>query len=213
MVLGDSCMYQRTNARGSVMQLTQGEKNYHYLLFVWNALHDKGLTTDKVPDLKERTTNYGLYKYAKFQTYTLPALNWINYSFYVSHSCMEYSFKTGTFTFKTSKIVPPFISDYLSPLALAVWFMDDGYQAGNTFGISTQSYSLSDVNLLCKVLYDKYGIVAHSQRQRDKKQLMLDGSLCHVTQYIIYINTMSASRFSDIIKPYIVPSMLYKLGL
>jgi len=55
--------------------------------------------------------------------------------------------------------------------------------------------------------------VAHSQRERDKKQLMLDGSLCHVTQYIIYINTMSAFRFSDIIKPYIVPSMLYKLGL
>jgi len=40
---------------------------------------------------------------------------------------MEYSFKTGTFTFKTSPfktIVPPLISDYLSPLALG--FMDDG---------------------------------------------------------------------------------------
>ena len=43
------------------MELTQGEK--HYFLFVWNALHDKGLTTDKVLDLKERTTNYGLYKF------------------------------------------------------------------------------------------------------------------------------------------------------
>jgi hypothetical protein len=80
-------MYQRRNAKGSVLQLTQ---------YVWGALHDKGLTTDKVPVLRPRITNYGPYKYAKFQTYTLPALNWINYSFYESHSCMEYSFTTGT---------------------------------------------------------------------------------------------------------------------
>ena len=96
---------------------------------------------------------------------------------------------------------------------LAVWFMDDGSSSYKAYTISTQSYNLDDVSLLCKVLYDKYGIMANPRKQRDKKQLMLDGSLCYIPQYVIYITTKSAPHFRDITKSYIVPSMLYKLGL
>lgn len=115
-VLGDSSMRRRMNARGSVMQLTQGADNYEYLLFVWNALHDKGLTTDMVPVIKTRSTGYGISHYAQFTTFTLPSLDWIYYSFYVTHSYMGYSNRTGTFKLKTTKRVPSNVSDYLSPL-------------------------------------------------------------------------------------------------
>lgn len=65
--------------------------------------------------------------------------------------------------------MPSFIYDYLSPLAY--WIMDDGNKDGNSLIISTQSFNLQDINLLRKVLYDKYGFITHARKQREKKQL------------------------------------------
>ena len=42
---------------------------------------------------------------------------------------------------------------------------------------------------------------------------MLDGTLCYIPQYALYITTASAPHFRSIVLPHIVPTMRYKLGL
>ena len=42
--------------------------------------------------------------------------------------------------------------------------MDDDHKANNAYIISTKSYSLEDVNLLCEVLLTKYGISANPKK-------------------------------------------------
>ncbi|CAG8691111.1 13080_t:CDS:10 [Funneliformis caledonium] len=99
---------------------------------------------------------------------------------------------------KGIKVVPLNIGDYISPLALAVWIMD--YATALPYGmkITTNSFCYKDVLFLCEVLREKYGIVARPNKDGD--------------QWVLYIHSESMSNLSKIVKPYMVPSMHYKLG-
>lgn len=77
----------------------------------------------------------------RFKTFTYTSFNWIHDSFYVN----------GV------KIVPRIIADYLSPLALAIWIMDDGSKVGSVLKICTNSFTYDDCVFLCMVLQQKYG--------------------------------------------------------
>ena len=57
---------------------------------------------------------------------------------------------------KYKKIIPYNISDYLTPLALAVWFMDDGSKINNTVRIATNCFTYAEIENLSTVLYKKY---------------------------------------------------------
>lgn len=62
------------------------------------------------------------------------------------------------------KIVPSIIDQYLTPLALAIWIMDDGGKSGSGLKLATNSFSYSDCMLLTKVLYDNFNIKATVQK-------------------------------------------------
>lgn len=94
------------------------------------------------------------------------------------------------------KKVPENIEDYLTPLALAIWFMDDGSSQKSGYIISTNSFSVEEVNLLINILYSKFNVVAN---------------LHHKEQPVIYITAKSKKLFRSIIEPYIIESMNYKL--
>jgi ubiquinol-cytochrome c reductase cytochrome b subunit len=59
------------------------------------------------------------------------------------------------FNGQNTKVVPKNIADYLSPLALAVWIMDDGTCQGSGVIISTNSFPKEEVQFLCDVLKKK----------------------------------------------------------
>lgn len=80
------------------------------------------------------------------------------------------------------------------PIALAYWFMDDGSNHGV---LSTNGFTLPEVNLLANWLLKKWNIETTVQKNAN----------CH----ILYIKAVSRKRFDDIIRPYIIPSMKYKL--
>jgi hypothetical protein len=75
----------------------------------------------------------------------------------------------------------------------------------------TNSYTRSEVELLCKVLQTKFDLQC-----KPRKPAFLDRQ-CNVQkrkgegQYAIYISASSQKQFISIVKPYIHPSMLYKL--
>lgn len=80
------------------------------------------------------------------------------------------------------------------PIALAYWFMDDGSNRGV---LSTNGFTLPEVNLLANWLLEKWNIETTVQKNAN----------CHT----IYIKAISRKRFDDIIRPYIITSMKYKL--
>lgn len=80
------------------------------------------------------------------------------------------------------------------PIALAYWFMDDGTYNGV---FATHCFSLEENELLCTWLIEKWGINCTIQH--------------NLNQFQIYIKSESRLKFEQIIFPYMLPSMYYKL--
>ena len=96
------------------------------------------------------------------------------------------------------KVVPrKLIEKQLNPFALAVWVMDDGSKDGKQLRINSQSFSKLENLFLQGVLYAKLGI--KSTLNRDKGKYRLRASEC------------SMQTLLRLIKPHIIPSMLYKV--
>ena len=80
---------------------------------------------------------------------------------------------------KGKKVIPLNISEYLTPLALAVWVMDDGGRANNGVRIAANSFTLKEVELLSDVLKSKYNLentiqnISSAKRARSEKTNIL----------------------------------------
>lgn len=86
-----------------------------------------------------------------------------------------------------------YLSNY-SALSLAVHFMDDGSKTTHSYCIATNSFSLNDLMILKQYFNTKFN---------------LDFTIWK--NHIIYIPKYYKSRFEELIKPYIINSMKYKL--
>jgi hypothetical protein len=94
------------------------------------------------------------------------------------------------------KIVPPDL--ILDPIILAVWFMDDGSKSRDRdVYLNTQQFSLLDQKRLIHLLR-QFGLKA--RLNKDKKY------------YRVRFLKESIGKFNQIIKPYIIASMQYKLS-
>lgn len=96
------------------------------------------------------------------------------------------------------KIVPADIANDLSPLALAVWLMDDGAADYAGVTIQTHSFEQEETTRLAAALRVEYGIDAGTRRNR--------GST------IIYIPSRSIRRLVEVVDGHILPSFGYKLS-
>lgn len=98
------------------------------------------------------------------------------------------------------KIIPQNIDQILTqPISLAVWYMDDGGRRKDCHGmfLNTLSYSKIEQTKLQKCLLKNFGI-------NTRIHWISDG-------FRLYIPKDNAKRFCEIIAPYIIPSMVYKL--
>jgi len=106
----------------------------------------------------------------------------------------------GSFYQDRKKVVPTNIGDILDPLAVAVWFMDDGGRGARTprgLVFNTSCFSAEEQVFLQKILADKFGVLT-SIHPRSKG-------------FQLYIKAESFTRFSELISPYLITSMRYKL--
>lgn len=100
------------------------------------------------------------------------------------------------------KIIPKNIAELLTPLGLAVWFMDDGsVKSHESRGriLNTHDFTKEEVERLCYVLGEKFSLDAWPRRQRDGTQ--------------VYISGYSAPVLQSLLAPIVIPSMRYKLPL
>lgn len=101
-----------------------------------------------------------------------------------------------TFYPKGKKVFPKSYLRYLSPLAISIWFMDDGnyYRKTNTVKIATDSFDANTKKTLRDFLLEKYGI---------KTSIHTNGKM--------RISSDTTKLFFKIISPYIHSSMYYKI--
>ncbi len=86
----------------------------------------------------------------------------------------------------------------LDPLSLAVWFMDDGARSRTAFYLNTQQFTLEEQKFLQELLFKSFGL--ESTLNRDKEYLR------------IRITTRSSINLKEIIEPYVIPRLRYKLA-
>jgi ubiquinol-cytochrome c reductase cytochrome b subunit len=188
-LLGDAYAEKRNNATRITFQ--QESSNMEHLHNTWKIFSQAGYCPDVKPIMKTRLGAGGKKRYVcRFKTFTYGSFNWIHDSFY----------SNGV------KFVPLNITEYLSPLALAIWIMDDGNRQGTGVKLSTNSFTHEDVLRLCNVLATKYGLKATAV-------ITGYGKKYGKVQYALYIHTASIPKLRSIVKPYFVDSMLYKLSL
>lgn len=101
------------------------------------------------------------------------------------------------------KAVPHNIADLLTPLALSVWYQDDGSlthgDRQRILRIHTGSFDDNDRDLLIKAIENKYGLKFNEAVNNGSVDLRLE-------------DKKSINKFIDLVKPYIHPSLSYKVG-
>ena len=117
----------------------------------------------------------------------------------ISHG--SFRFYGKQFYHNGRKTVPKLINKMLTPMALAVWFMDDGSLKSKDHKaliFNTHSYQPQELAFLRKVLNEKYNIETGLRQQKDGVQLLI------VEPF--------ATRLALIIKPFLLQEFYYKLG-
>ena len=100
------------------------------------------------------------------------------------------------------KIVLRSLLNKLTPLGLAVWFMDDGTSFKNNKGypqlnLSTCGYTFEENEIIKRYFKEVWDIDVRVHKRKNYPH--------------IYINKPNALKLIEIIKDHIIPSMLYKI--
>lgn len=171
-LLGDGYMSCKTNA---YLKIGHSIKQKAYVDWKYNYLSSFVLQPPKV-----YSGNTGRVGY-RFWTRSLPIFTRFYQDFY--KSCI--------------KKIPTNIS--LTPLSLAVWFMDDGSRNRKSVYFNTQQFSVDEQRYLLQLLKSQFG---------------LEGNLNKDKQYLrIRLFQESALRLTKIIQPLMPEFMHYKLPL
>jgi len=95
------------------------------------------------------------------------------------------------------------LKSVLSPRSLAYWFMDDGGKMdygpnqGKGLVFNTHCFTLAEVTDLCNVLKENFDFKTWPKKNKGA--------------YIVAISGKDFEKFLDLVDPYIIPSMRYKL--
>jgi len=155
-------------------------------LWLHQNLLKHGYCSENIPQIQSRIICDKLAYYCRFRSFTYSSFNWIYEGFYS----------------KGKKSIPSWIELFLSPIALAIWIMDDGaWIKDRGIKLCTNCFSLSDIKILIYILETKYKL---------KLAIHSAGSL---NQYNIYIPKSNLLILIPLILPYLHPYFLYKLNM
>ena len=188
-LLGDGHLEKRKRGIGTRIKFEQSNKNVEYLMWFHSYFSTRGYCNINKPELKKRIRKNGeIYFHYSINTFTFSSFNWIHDMFYM---CSE-----GKYV----KIIPHNIEQYLTPLALAIWFMDDGSKLKKGAKIATNCFTYKELSQLCEILKNKFNLTVTIHSGGKNKG------------YTLYISSQSMTTFSNIVKPFMLPTLYYKLG-
>jgi hypothetical protein len=184
--LGDLFIRKVPKGKNAFLVFEQGLKNEGYILHLYDLFKDYCSSAPKTRVQLDKRTNKE-YSKIQFYTYSLPCFNFYHSLFYVN----------GV------KTIPKNIGELLTPVGLAFWAMDDGNKSRNNFYLNTDSYSLSEIQLLIKVLKENFNLNCSYHVKR-------------LGKYRIYIKIDSMDKFKSLpcgVTPHFHKSMMYKLTI
>lgn len=189
-LLGDGQAEKRKNGKGTRISFYQENSHEDYLMYLHSLIANLGYCNTKKPKIETRLGNKGkIRKIIRFTTWTYDQFNNIHKVWYIDQPLGGYI-----------KILPSNLDKYLTPLALSIWIMDDGGKLGSGLKLSTNNFTLKENQHLIYLLKSLYNIESTIH-----KTGVID-------QYNIYILSTSMPVLVKLVKPYIIPSMKYKLG-
>ncbi len=183
-LLGDGFAERRNTGEGTRICFYQEDSHVKYLLWLHSILSDLGYCNETIPKISTRLGKGSkVRKIIRFSTWSFSSFNWIHELWYVDKK----------------KVVPKNIGEYLTPLALAIWIMDDGARVSSGLKLCTNSFTYSEVLILVNVLNTNFDLKA-SVISSGKKD-----------QYVLYIWKQSMEKLRQIVSPYIIPEIKYKI--
>ena len=174
-LLGDAHLSVNAGGKNFRLQISQGSAQKEYVLWKYEILRNFVLSPPAY---------YGKTDSWRFRTIS-----------HQSFTALQHKFYQGR-----RKILPENLVEILQdPLALAVWFMDDGTRFPNgSLTINTQSFTEDEQLLIVRVFRELYGW--HVTLHRDHKR------------YRIYLGKDGSAQLKKLIMPYIIPIFQYKLN-
>lgn len=189
LMLGDASLQSQNKGKTYRIKFEWGDKNKAYVLHVFNLFDEWVLSQ---PHKKERLSPKGnLVINWGFQTFSHKAFNYLAELF-----LLDKGGKKG--------ISENLVLDHLTPRGLAYWFMDDGGKLdynknskNRSVVLNTHSFTDLEVENLCDQLSNKFELLCEVRSNKNKK--------------IIVIKDTSYSKFYQLINPYLLEEMKYKL--
>lgn len=180
-LLGDGHLETQNKGQTYRFKIEHSINQKDYVDWLFEEFKDWTMTLPKIKICESQGKTYQKY--------------WFNT---ISHS--SFRFYAQQFYRDGKKVIPKLIHRWLTPLSLAVWFMDDGSLKSKFHRvriINTQGFSKKDVLKLIKILELKFGLKSKLRKQAEGFQIM--------------ILAESADKFIQLIRSFILPSMLYKI--
>ncbi len=197
--IGDGYLQRKSETSNATMRIEHAEKQIDYARFKEDQLAKRGFSIRSQHYTSTTKKNYGR-NYYRIDVRTHPILTEAYKRIYIN----------GVKTLKNITF---------DPMTLAILFMDDGsaklvkYSLRNgirhyvetpyigQFKIATNGFTLEDVEYL----------------QNQLKQYDIESTIQQVASYnykpVLHISTQESKRnFKDLIYPYMVPSMMYKVN-
>ena len=183
-LLGKGHAEKRLLGVGTRIFFYQESPHVKYIFYLHKVLLRQGYCNHRLPVIRQTLGAKGLVrKFLKFHTWTYTSFNWIHDEWYVNGI----------------KRVPNNLELYLTPLALAVWIMDDGESVGRGLKLSTNNFTYEECIYLMCVLYNNFNLKASVEYTGSNER------------YILYIRKESMPNLTKIISPYVIPVMKYKI--
>ena len=187
LILGDASLQSQNKGKTFRLKFEWGDKNKAYAFHVFNLFDEWVLSK---PHEKSRLSPKGnLVVNWGFQTISHEALNYLAELFLRQ---------------KHKGISENIILDHLTPRGLAYWFMDDGgkldYNKNSknySVVLNTHSFTDKEVYLMSEQLSNKFNLICETRSNKGKK--------------IIVIKDTSYQTFYNLIDPYLISEMRYKL--
>ncbi len=183
LMLGDGHLETMNKGRTYRLKVEQSIKHKDYVDWLYTNLQDFVNTPPKIRKsiaFGKETTNY------RFSTLSVGSFRFFDQQFYKDKK----------------KIIPDLIKRWLTPLSMAIWFMDDGQiksKKHRALLINTQCFSKNDLGKLQKALEEKFGIKTNLKKEP--------------TGWRLYLLSETVSKFVKLIEPHILPLMRKKLGI
>jgi recombination protein RecA len=184
-LLGDGYLYPTVSGKYSYLRIAHGPKQKDYVWWKYRYFKQWVLSLPRYQMQNKNKPGLGGYYWFK----TIADKDLLSYR--------------NIFYSGSEKIVPFEIGKYLvTPLSLAVWYMDDGTINYRALHLNTQGFSLEENKLLREVLNRNFGI------------------LCNINKsggigkgYILYIPIKQAKLFMSLVRSFVEECMPYKASL